>query len=297
MAYNYHENVVADVETFIRDEIMDDILEHFEAENLSEIDKDELKEYINDKAWTADNVTGNGSGSYTFNAYRAEEALIGNDELIAEMLKNWVAPEEMQLGSGAEATTSAECLDVSVRCYELSEAIEEAIENVLASPEKQVAEGIETKEIGGEEAEAYFMDDFRDEVRDVVEAYIIENIDELLETADINSVEDYENTTDLNDVLIERIQEGYLEMPEVSDREAMHHIDEVLNVPSLYRSGITVADYFDSEKDIKDTVKEEYAREVAIEEIGKALENTYEQAVEPALEQREENKENVDRDE
>lgn len=75
--YNYLEAVTDDVREYIRDEI-----------DLSEWkgDRDGLEEKLNDDLWTADSVTGNASGSYYCNAWRAEEALSHNWDLLAEAL-------------------------------------------------------------------------------------------------------------------------------------------------------------------------------------------------------------------
>lgn len=64
--YNYLEAVTADVLDYIKDEI-----------DLAEWkgNRDGLEEKLNDDLWTVDSVTGNASGSYYCNAWRAEEAL------------------------------------------------------------------------------------------------------------------------------------------------------------------------------------------------------------------------------
>ena len=70
--YNYLENVTADAKQAI-------------LENLNDwefSDREELEEIANDELWVDDSVTGNGSGSYTFNTWKAEENLCHNmDEL------------------------------------------------------------------------------------------------------------------------------------------------------------------------------------------------------------------------
>ena len=70
--YNYLEAVTDDVREYIRDEV-----------DLAEWkgDRDGLEEKLNDDLWTADSVTGNASGSYYCNAWRAEEALSHNWDL------------------------------------------------------------------------------------------------------------------------------------------------------------------------------------------------------------------------
>ncbi len=57
--YNYNEAVKNDVLDYIRNEV-----------NFSEFeDLEELEQSLNDDLWTVDSVTGNASGSYTFNRY------------------------------------------------------------------------------------------------------------------------------------------------------------------------------------------------------------------------------------
>ena len=47
-------------------------------------DLDEMKEDLNEKLFVEDSVTGNASGSYTFNTWKAEEYLCHNLDLLAE---------------------------------------------------------------------------------------------------------------------------------------------------------------------------------------------------------------------
>ena len=80
-------------------------------------DLDEMKEDLNEKLFVEDSVTGNASGSYTFNAWKAEEYLCHNLDLLAE------ANEEFG-GSSDILSDGAETCDVTIRCYLLSQAIE-----------------------------------------------------------------------------------------------------------------------------------------------------------------------------
>ena len=76
-------------------------------------DLDELSEYLNDTLFCEDSVTGNASGSYTFNAYEAEENLCHNMDLLQEALE--------EFGCGIEyLEKGAEACDVTIRCYLLS---------------------------------------------------------------------------------------------------------------------------------------------------------------------------------
>ena len=56
-------------------------------ENIDYV-KDYSFDELYDELWVADSVTGNASGSYYCNAYKAEEALAGNWELLAEALED-----------------------------------------------------------------------------------------------------------------------------------------------------------------------------------------------------------------
>ena len=70
--YNYLEAVTNDAKQAI--------LENLKYWEFS--DRDELEERANNELWIDDSVTGNGSGSYTFGRWKAEENLCHNmDEL------------------------------------------------------------------------------------------------------------------------------------------------------------------------------------------------------------------------
>ena len=83
-------------------------------------DKDEAQEALNDELWTADSVTGNGSGSYTFSTYKAEENLCHNLDLLAEACEEFGNNTDI-LKDGAEAC------DVTIRCYLLGQTIAEVL--------------------------------------------------------------------------------------------------------------------------------------------------------------------------
>jgi hypothetical protein len=84
---------------------------------------EELEEHLNDTLWTVDSVTGNGSGSYTFNSYQAEENICHNFDLLAEALE--------EFGGGCDILKDgAEAADVTIRCYLLGQCIAEALEEI-----------------------------------------------------------------------------------------------------------------------------------------------------------------------
>lgn len=116
--YNYLEAITDDVMEFIKNEV-----------NLQDYDnEDDFIEYLNDTLWTDDSVTGNGSGSYTFNCYKAKEYVIDNMELVAEMADEF-GVDNKTLGEKFR-DEDWEYFDVSIRCYLLYQAITEAIEKM-----------------------------------------------------------------------------------------------------------------------------------------------------------------------
>lgn len=113
--YNYLEAVTADVLDYIKDEI-----------NLAEWkgNRDGLEEKLNDDLWTVDSVTGNASGSYYCNAWRAEEALAHNWDVLEEALAEFGQDGVNVIEKGAEWA------DVTIRCYRLGQAIAEALDTL-----------------------------------------------------------------------------------------------------------------------------------------------------------------------
>ena len=105
--YDYLSAVESDVREYIEN--------HVNFHDYSDLDK--MKEDLNEKLLVDDSVTGNASGSYTFNAWKAEEYLCHNLDLLAE------ANEEFG-GSSDILSDGAEMCDVTRRCYLLSQAIE-----------------------------------------------------------------------------------------------------------------------------------------------------------------------------
>lgn len=98
------------------------ILENLENWNFS--DREELEEIANDNLWTNDRVTGNASGSYTCNAWEAEENLCHNMDELEE------ACNEFGQDMGEAVKQGAEYCDVTIRCYLLSQAISAAIDEL-----------------------------------------------------------------------------------------------------------------------------------------------------------------------
>lgn len=112
--YNYLENVTADAKQAI--------LENLDRWNF--VDRDELEEKVNDDLWCDDSVTGNGSGSYTFNTWQAEENLCHNMDELED------ACNEFGQDIGEAVKQGAEYCDVTIRCYLLGQAISAALDEL-----------------------------------------------------------------------------------------------------------------------------------------------------------------------
>lgn len=112
--YDYREAVTADILDYINEEID---LAAFE-------DRDQLEQQLNDDLWVCDSVTGNASGSYYCNAWKAEEALCHNLDLLCEALTEFGCGADYLVKNGAEAA------DVTIRCYLLGECIAAALDDL-----------------------------------------------------------------------------------------------------------------------------------------------------------------------
>lgn len=111
--YDYLEQVANDVRDYISNEI-----------DFKDFDSiDDLRDYLNDELWDCDSVTGNASGSYTCNAWYAEEYVCHNWDLLKEACNEFGCLDEA-ISQGPEAC------DVTIRCYLLGQAIEKVLQEI-----------------------------------------------------------------------------------------------------------------------------------------------------------------------
>lgn len=118
--YNYLENITKDVIEAIK-ERQDWNGEPKRIYHRTTDGREVLVQYLNDELWTDDSVTGNASGSYTFNTYTAEENLCHNYDLLEQ------ACDEFGQDIATAIKEGAEFCDVTIRCYLLAQAVEDAI--------------------------------------------------------------------------------------------------------------------------------------------------------------------------
>lgn len=109
-----------------RQAVVDDVLQYLKDNGIkvTRENRDELEDQLRDDLWTEDSVTGNGSGSYTFDADTAAEYVIPNLDLFADAFDEFGGDAVATLRQGVEA------MDVTIRCYLLPEAIAEALDEV-----------------------------------------------------------------------------------------------------------------------------------------------------------------------
>ncbi len=121
MAYNYLEAVKDDVKQAIEDNY-----------NVADYpDRDEFEQTLNDDLWVDDSVTGNGSGSYTFNREQAKEYLFDSNDGL-DLLREAVSDYGIEAETVVDHFMSEdwEWFDVTIRCYVLGQAIGEALDEI-----------------------------------------------------------------------------------------------------------------------------------------------------------------------
>lgn len=113
--YDYREAMTEDVKEWIKENI--DLTEWTE-------DREGLEQQLNDDLWTEDSITGNASGSYYCNSYKAEESIAHNWDLLNEALNEFGENNINVIEKGAEWA------DVTIRCYLLWSVISDVLDEM-----------------------------------------------------------------------------------------------------------------------------------------------------------------------
>ena len=119
--YDYRENIKSDILEYIRENYSPEEI----AEKLAE--RDEWEQELNDDLWICDSVTGNASGSYYCNAYRAAEAIAHNCDTLHDALWEFGCNDCNPIEKGEE------WCDVTIRCYLLGECLAAALDELEES--------------------------------------------------------------------------------------------------------------------------------------------------------------------
>ena len=115
---DYRQEVKADIKQWLDDNgwTNEYILNEFETWQ-------ELFNELLDKFYLEDSITGNASGSYTFNTYKALENIINDRMTVAEAMDFYSDTTSAQ----ELLETEAEKIDVMTRCYVLEDELENAL--------------------------------------------------------------------------------------------------------------------------------------------------------------------------
>lgn len=111
--YDYEEEVRKDLKEWLTGE-------YFRWHNIEKAEDmtDSARADAYDDAFVEDAVTGNASGSYFCNSWKAEEAVCHNLDLLREAIEEFG-------GDIGKAMESAESADVTIRCYILGQVFDE----------------------------------------------------------------------------------------------------------------------------------------------------------------------------
>lgn len=113
-----------------KDQVKSDIKDYLTQEDLwptAELDTPEYEEQRDaayDRCYMADSITGNASGSYTFNTWQAEENvchLLWDEDL-------WLLLNGSMEVNPADMVKGPEYIDVSIRCALVSECLDAVLE-------------------------------------------------------------------------------------------------------------------------------------------------------------------------
>lgn len=103
----------------IKDDVLTYIDENYTTEELKVHlnNREDFYNQLNDALWVCDSVTGNASGSYTFNTWKAEENICHNLDLLKDALEEFGGDYADAFNHGAEFC------DVTIRCYLLGSVL------------------------------------------------------------------------------------------------------------------------------------------------------------------------------
>ena len=116
-----------------KDTVKEDVMEwmSYHEDDMDGMGRHERFEYIYDRTWIADEVTGNASGSYTMSRYDARRNYMedeDSDEYIFQMIEDGFMSAS-DLGTHI-ASSNWEWVDVNIRCWLLGDCITEILDEM-----------------------------------------------------------------------------------------------------------------------------------------------------------------------
>lgn len=118
--YNYYEAMKKDVKQAMYDG-------DYSPENYS--CRDEFEETLNEDFWIEDSITGNGSGSYTFNRFTAKQYVLDDGIGYLQEMCDEFGIDAKEIGERF-LNDEWEWMDVSIRCYLLGMVIHDVIDEM-----------------------------------------------------------------------------------------------------------------------------------------------------------------------
>ena len=123
MFYDYNKAMSEDLIDYVADNYnVAELLDALE-------DPESFKETLNDNCWIDDGVTGNASGSYTFNSYKAQEYVTDNIDLCREALREFCTDADTIADHFLNGDW--EYFDVTIRCYILYGEIDTLVDALV----------------------------------------------------------------------------------------------------------------------------------------------------------------------
>jgi hypothetical protein len=117
--YNYYNAMDEDIRNYVTENV--DLTEYAN-------DRDGLETVLSDELWTVDSVTGNGSGSYTFNTWTARDYVTENMDLLRDALTEFSTDTEIIAEKFLD--NDWEYFDVTIRCYLLNQVLSEVLDHL-----------------------------------------------------------------------------------------------------------------------------------------------------------------------
>ena len=124
MKYNYIEALKNDIRQYMEDN----------ESYLNYTDREDLDEQLNEQLWTADSVTGNASGSYTFSRADAKAYVMDNMPLAVDAFREF---DQIEKFADYIANEEYEAIDVTIRCFLLGQVIADVLEEDYKEPEEE----------------------------------------------------------------------------------------------------------------------------------------------------------------
>lgn len=131
-----------DYKQTMNEDIRDHIRENYTQEEITEKlrNRDEWESELNDELWIDDAVTGNASGSYTFNSWKAQEYVNDNSDLLREALREFCTDGDTIAEKFLDGEW--EYFDVTIRCYLLGSVLSDVLDEL----EEEFSEELENSE-------------------------------------------------------------------------------------------------------------------------------------------------------